>query len=290
MLRWTPAGAVTLPDTVQIRAEVAFPDRLPAGAPPPSRRLEPQELADNVEYFTKGLDTPRTRPCTSMVLSGHGVATRPDLPTALQQARDLGVRWTVLHAGPSELDRVDVAWMEGLVNRLVLPVHRSDTLGRLGQLVRDCRQSGISVVFAVDLRATLLPDLPAVAGALDAFEPASIVFTWPFPAAGSPAQRAPAPEGWRESLVHSLRAVRRAPTLVRGLPICYLPESAQHFRRTTNRWYVDAAHQQQRALLFLPDVVQFDKSDACRFCSMDHRCDGFFQPYLSAGHRPLQPV
>ncbi|HCH64860.1 MAG TPA: hypothetical protein DFR83_18790 [Deltaproteobacteria bacterium] len=290
MLRWTPSGAVTLPDTVQIRVEVSYPDRLPAGAPSPTRRLEPNELIDNIVYFTKGLDTPRTRPCVSMVLSGHGVATRSDIPTALRQARALGVRWTVLHAGHSELDRIDVSWMDGLVDRLVLPVHRAAPLDRYEHLVAACRARAISVVFAVDLRASLLPDLPEVAGALDALKPAAIVFTWPFPMDGLPAERASEDAHWREQVERGLQAVQNAPALVRGLPICYLPQHPSLFRRTSNRWYVDAAHQKQHALLFLPDVVQFDKADACRFCTMDHLCDGFFQPYLAQGHRPLQPV
>ncbi len=290
MLRWTPSGAVKLPDTVQFRVAANYPDRLLAGAPEPSRCLDPDEVLQNIQYFTTGLQTPRTQPCTSLVLSGHGVATRSDIPNAIESARRLGMRWIVLHAGPGELVHIAVDWMEGLVNRLVLPVHSADTLERLEHLVTACRRRDISVVFAVDLRSSILPDLPRTSSALDALKPAAIVFTWPFPIDGHVAARAPDPDTWQQLVTQGLAAVQDTPTLIRGLPLCYLPEHTARFRRTSNRWYVDAAHQQSAAMLFLPDVVKFDKSDACRFCAMDHRCDGFFDPYLDAGHAGLRPM
>jgi len=290
MLRWTPSGAVSTPETVQIRVEVSYPDRLQAGAPLPSRRLEPAELAANIHYFTTTLDTPRTRACTSLVLSGHGVATRPDIPAAIDQGRQDGLKRVVLHAGASELHRLDVRWLEGRVDCLVLPVQHADALPRLEDLVEACRAHGTDVVFAIDLRASLLPHLPRIARTLDQHRPAAIVFTWPFPRAGQPAERAPHPGQWRSTLESALDAVAHTPKLVRGLPLCHLPGRASLFRRTSNRWYVDAAHQAGEALLFLPDVVRFAKSDACRFCTRDQACDGFFQPYLDAGHPPLRPV
>jgi hypothetical protein len=290
MLRWTPSGAVTLPDTVQIRVEVAYPDRLPAGAPRPSRRLEPGELLDNIRYFTFGLDTPRTRSCTSLVLSGHGVATRDDVPEAVRVARESGMRWVVLHASPSELDHLHIPWMHGQVDRLVLPVQSADVRPRLRELVQSCHSHAVTVAFAVDLRAELLPHLPELAADLDALRPASIAFTWPFPVDGRPASRAPGPQAWEAPLTQALAAVSHTPVLVRGLPVCYLPGHASVFRRTSNRWYVDASHQKDAALLFLPDVLRFDKLDACRFCTRDATCDGFFLEYLDGGHRRLQPV
>ena len=290
MLRWTPSGAVSTPATVQIRVEVSFPDRLQAGAPLPPRRLEPEELRDNIHYFTRVLDGPRTRPCTSLVLSGHGVATRTDLPDAVRVGRESGLGWVVLHAGAAEIDHIDVGWMGGAIDRLVLPVHSADTVPELVSLVDACRAVGVTVVLAVDLRRSILPHLEDVARRLGAAQPAAVVFTWPFPGAVEPAPRAPAPGSWKPALEAPLDALPHTPTLIRGLPLCHVPGRLQQFRRTTNRWYVDAAHQRADALLFLPDVVQFAKSDACRFCAQDGVCDGFFQPYLDAGHPPLKPV
>lgn len=290
MLRWTHSGAVTTPRTVQIRVEVSYPDRVPAGAPSPARRLEPDELTANIRYFTEALRGPRTQPCSSLVLSGHGVATRADVPAAIRLARQLGVEWVVLHAGPEELSHLDTRWMEGAVDRLVLPIHAKAVLPAVAELARECTARGVSVVFAVDLRARLLPDLVELAATLDRLAPAALVFTWPFPSGGAPAVRAPRPGTWEAPLRRAVEGVTATPTLVRGLPACHLPELADRFRRTTNRWYVDAGHQRADALLFLPDVVRFAKSDACRFCTQDRSCDGFFQPYLDSGHPPLRPV
>ena len=36
-----------------------------------------------------------------------------------------------------------------------------------------------------------------------------------------------------------------------------MPAQQEHFGRSRNRWYVDAAHQKDQALLFFPDVIRF---------------------------------
>jgi len=290
MLRWTAAGAVTTPDTVQMRVEPHFPDRLPAGAPAPSRRIGPAELRDNIRYFTEGLDTPRSRSCRALVLSGHGVATRNDVPDAIALGRKLGIQWVVIHAGSQELPRVDARWMHGRVNRLVVPIHSADDLDTASQLAAACAEADVSVVFAIDLRSKILADLPRIARHLDPLGSTAMVFTWPFPAHQRAAPRAPAPGEWHTPLSDALAVATRTPTLVRGLPACHLRSIAGPMRRTSNRWYVDADHQQRDALLFLPDVVVFHKPDACRFCAHDGDCDGFFSEYLDAGHPPLSPI
>jgi len=290
MLRWTPSGAVSTPATVQIRVEDQYPDRLSAGAPQPTRSLHPDELRQNILYFTQKLNTPRTRPCTSLVLSGHGVATRPDVPAAIALGREHGLQWVVLHAGTDELARVSVPWMQGLVDQLVLPVRGDAPLGRLLSLVEACRAHRVGVVFAVELNRDTVPTLPEMATRLAAATPASVAFTWPFPRAGGPAERAPTPGSWEVPLSSAIEALRGTRLVIRGLPTCHVSGHADRFRRTSNRWYVDASHQQQEAMLFLPDVVQFTKSDACRFCSMDDRCDGFFQAYIDHGHPALAPL
>jgi hypothetical protein len=61
--------------------------------------------------------------------------------------------------------------------------------------------------------------------------------------------------------------------------------------RTRNRWYVDSAHQLDRAILFVPGVVQLHKEDVCRYCALDPRCDGVIEPWLALGLvEPLTPV
>ncbi len=290
MLRWTSAGAVSTPETLQVRVEAHHPDRLPAGAPTATRRLTPDELRANVHWFTEGLRGPRTRPCTTLVLSGHTVATRPDVPSLLDYGRELGIRRVVLHAGNAELAALDLSWMRGRVDTLVLPLHSPGEVLSLVSLARRAIDATLAVTFAIDLNRSVLPHLPSLVRQLDELRPAQIVVTWPFPTHEAPAERAPSPHTWAHPLAEALRQPRQNPLIVRGLPACHLVGIPAPIRRTTNRWYVDAEHQMENALLFLPSVVTFTKPDVCRFCVRDSDCDGFFQAYLDNGHPPLSPL
>ena len=79
---------------------------------------------------------------------------------------------------------------------------------------------------------------------------------------------------------------------VKGLPACRLTRPDRLWR-SANRLYVDVDHQRDDALLFFPDVVRFTKSDRCRFCSADARCDGAPEAWVAAGlagpFTPLEP-
>ncbi|MBM4366727.1 MAG: hypothetical protein FJ102_10975, partial [Deltaproteobacteria bacterium] len=78
---------------------------------------------------------------------------------------------------------------------------------------------------------------------------------------------------------------------IRGLPACLLAELSAHAGKTGNRWYVDADHQVDKALLFFPDVVRFHKVDDCRFCTRNEACDGWFANYLRRpGFGRLAPI
>ena len=70
---------------------------------------------------------------------------------------------------------------------------------------------------------------------------------------------------------------------LKGLPACRLTRHRERMWRSRNRWYVDAGHQRDKALLFFPDVTRFAKADACRFCSWSDRCDGAPDAWLRAG-------
>ncbi|MEM6928766.1 MAG: hypothetical protein AAF602_17645, partial [Myxococcota bacterium] len=79
---------------------------------------------------------------------------------------------------------------------------------------------------------------------------------------------------------------------IKGLPRCTLRQLdeevslAGRIWRTRNRYYVDADHQRSRALMFEPDLVQLVKSDRCRFCAVDDRCDGVAERWLAEGLVP----
>ena len=65
---------------------------------------------------------------------------------------------------------------------------------------------------------------------------------------------------------------------------------ARLVRKSQNRWYVDADHQKEAALLFFPGVVTFAKGDVCRFCAADGACDGALPAWAGRpGNPPLRP-
>lgn len=236
----------------------------------------------------------RGRRCESLVLSGVGVAARPDLGEICAEARARGYARITLHAGVEDLDAIGPRGLP--VDQLVLPLQPSEagaTLASGARLLLACRDRGVSVVANTVLAPAVLPMLAAVARVVVAAGVSGYTLTFPFPVDGAPASTvAPAPRvvAALARVVPSLRDAGVA-VAIKGLPVCYLGDLGASARRSANRWYVDADHQRDRALLFFPDVVAFHKEDICRFCPADPRCDGFFSTYLRRpGFRPLVPV
>ncbi|MCB9764907.1 MAG: hypothetical protein H6739_34340 [Alphaproteobacteria bacterium] len=296
MITWTTAGAVERPIMIQIRVQRAYPGRVRAGAPVPTRSMTPEELVDNLQFFTEGMRGPRTAACTKLVLSGVGVAGRADTVDAIRQARDWGMDHIVLHAGGEDLDTFDPARYAGLVAMIIVPVQPGPAGGALqagARAIRACHDNGIRVVANTVLSTTALPDLEPAARAIAASKPHGAAFTYPFPIAGNTSVHVPGVM----AVVNALHRV--VPMLdaagvssdIKGLPACYLGTLADRLRRSANRWYVDADHQKGDAILFFPEVVSFTKTDECRFCSLDARCDGFFATYLRrSSFPPLRAV
>jgi len=259
---------VASPRTLQLRVGCAEPGALRAGAPVPSRDLTESEILENLEHFTIGRDTPRTRPCSRLALSG--VSGMELAPRILHRARELGIEQIVLHGRCPSLERgVDaVALRVGAVEAIeaspaapwiaVVPL---DSLGvaALGELV---------------------PRLVVAA-------PRNIVLAWPLPGHG---QSLPP---LREAILRAREALESlvaagVPTSIRGLPPCVDGSSDG---RTANRFYVDADHQLDEALLFVPDVVQYLKPDSCRSCARSTVCDGVPRDWLEHGVvGPLEPI
>ena len=296
MLTWTAAGAVQCPTTLQIRVQRAYPGRVRAGAPVPTRSMDPVELRQNLEHFTEGMKGPRTRPCTTLVLSGVGVASREDVPELIDRARAWGVGTVVLHAGVEDLESFDASRFEGRVHRMVVPVQpgRGGAALQHGRrVIAASQEHGMVVTASTQLTALAVPRLETVGRVIRSVGPSSAVFTYPFPISGNTASEVPgvrAPVQALERVVGPLETAGLQVDL-KGLPICYLGALARRVRRTSNRWYVDADHQCGDALMFFPDVVAFTKTEACRFCSADASCDGFFATYLRrSGFPPLRSV
>lgn len=280
MLAWTPAGAVARPRTLQIRLHRAYPDRVPAGAPAPTRSMTTEEVAANLRHFTAS--SARGLPVDALVLAGQRVPARPDLEELVALARSLGIVRVVVHAGMEDLAGLVVT--PG-VDRYVLPVRLGPGGPPAEALVAafaGARAAGV----AVDANAPLRDDAFARLGeAVDialSGGAASLTFTYPFPTGSG---EAPPPVAAAVAALAGPAARVEAaglPLAVKGLPACWLGPLARHARRSHNRWYVDADHQKEAAFLFFPGVVAFAKGDPCRFCAADATCDG----YLPAGAPP----
>jgi hypothetical protein len=296
MITWTSAGAVERPTMVQIRVQRAYPGRVRAGAPVPTRSMTPEEVHENLRFFTRGLDTPRSQPCTRLVLSGVGVASREDSPEALRQARAWGVKHTVLHVGPEDLETFDAPRFVGLVDALVVPVQPGAGGGGLTEgaaAVRACKSLGVRVVATTSLTVEAVSALEPTARTIASAGPHAATFSYPFPISGNTSTHVPHVGAVVAALGRAVPLLTQAGVQVdlKGLPSCYLGELARLNRRSANRWYVDADHQRGDAVLFFPDVVRFSKSESCRFCGLDSACDGFFSTYLRRpGFPPLSPI
>lgn len=270
MLRWTSAGAVTGPTTVQIRLERTFSDRVRAGAPAPTRSLTDEEIRDNLHYFSVTQRGPRSRPATALVLSG--VRARPGLSELLQFARSSGILRITLHLSAQDVEPCSA--VIPLVDALAITVQRPESVAAI---------SGVATPVSAIL--LLQGDGPSreMVEALSAARPARVVFTWPYP---------PIPAGPIDRVLPALRAAAfhlanaGISVGIKGIPLCLLGDLHGLTARSQNRWYVDAEHQREGALLFFPDVVRLAKGDVCRFCSLEPRCDGVAEAWMRAGLVP----
>ena len=152
---------------------------------------------------------------------------------------------------------------------------------------------GMRVVSNLQLDAGALDNLAAVLEVICRVRPQLAVFTHPFPRGRADDRELAS----LESVLSGLRAAQTAlkaaglSWVVKGLPVCWLSGLDVKSGRSSNRWYVDAAHQREEALLFFPDVVRMSKAEPCRFCSMNSECDGFFDEWFARGDYPgLTPI
>ncbi len=295
MISWTPAGAVESPTTLQIRVQRSYPGRVRAGAPVPTRSMSTTDILRNIEFFTRERQSTRIPQCTCLLLSGVGVVTRPDIVRIAETARQWGIQRLLLHAGGEDLRHLPHTARKDLLDAIVVPMQPVAVAGGLShamEAVAHCRDVGISVTVNTVLTQRAVDRLPAVARAIARLKPDRVLFTYPFPVNGNEGA-APPPirrtlAAMKSALVTLVSAGVR-PRL-KGLPACYLGNYASFIGRTSNRWYVDADHQRDGALMFFPEVLSFHKEEICRFCSLDTNCDGFFATYLRRpGFPPLDP-
>jgi hypothetical protein len=260
VLRFTGAGVVEAPTALQIRATATGAGKIAAGAPPASRDLTLDEILANARWFAIDRVGPRADPVRKLVLSGvTAIAGWQELLPAL---RAMGIGQVAIHDAPV----ADVVGVD-----------------RWANLVERPADAAAGATAAVPLRGEVLAALPAIAAQCVAAGVSSVSLTLPFQ---------PDKDGELAAIAAALAgpvaALRAAgvPVVVKGIPACFLvnlPDGPALARRTSNRWYVDADHQRDRALLFLPDVARFAKTDDCRHCAVVTRCDGIADGWLRGG-------
>lgn len=278
MLKWTAAGAVSTPSTLQVRVTRRFPGRVAAGAPEPERNLSDAEVRANLEHFTVHRRGPRTTPCTRLVLSGVDLDQHSGLGAVLDVARTWGIEHVTLHLGHGHRERLVRSPLGRGVDAVALRVAEEADLPDVAALAA----GGPFVTALLLLDTEGLQRLDALAAGLARARPGRVVLTWPFPPSDPP----PPAARVAAALPAALATLDAAglPAGVKGLPACALGEvPPERLWRSANRWYVDAAHQRDAALLFFPDVVRFARTEACRFCAWAGRCDGAPEPWLQAG-------
>ncbi len=279
-LTWTAAGAVSAPDTLQIRVEKGFEGRVVAGAPAPSRALSDDEVRENVRRFTVARVGPRARAVQTLVLSGLDVDRRAGLAAVLEESRSWGIVRVVMHVGRGQREALRGSPLLRHVSAVAATVTDDADLADVAALAR---LPGVQVSAVVVLDEAALGRLSHLIAGLVAMAPTRVVLQWPLPNGGTAVP--PHAERVAVSLldaVERLEAARIAVT-VKGLPACLLGPLATRATRTANRWYVDADHQGDRALLFQPDVVRFLHPDECRFCQRADTCDGVPEAWWRAG-------
>ncbi|MBN2800361.1 MAG: hypothetical protein JXX28_14570 [Deltaproteobacteria bacterium] len=276
MLRWTPSGAVAAPTVLQVRVERRYSDRVRAGAPTPSRSLSDEEVASNIHYFAVEQRGPRTRPAQSLVLSGVDPAVRASLAEVVERARGWGMERVILHLTGGEPDRWADLPLVRAVDAVAVTVRRPEEAHALSGLSEHARVSAVVLLEGEG-------PAPALVDALAVARPARVVLTWPFPPVEAPPVWAIA-----ERLSAAAWALHQRGVAVgiKGIPLCALGELAGFAARSGNRWYVDAEHQREEALMFFPDVVRFSRSEECRFCRAEPHCDGAPERWLRRGLLP----
>lgn len=207
-------------------------------------------------------------PCDTLVFS----ATRdagPGLGRIAILARELGIERVILHgAGPPDL--------VAAVDQVAVGVERPDDV--------PVTPPHSSWVAHVPLTRAAIGSLRAIGDHLIGARPTRVVLSWPYP--GLDVDVPPVHEALAAARDERARLTAAGlPTVVRGLPPCVdLPDpAATRPGRTRNRFYVDADHRGESARLFVPEVVQFLKPDACRSCSWNAECDGVARVWLDAG-------
>ena len=272
MLCWTKAGAVPWPTTVQIRLAKRYEHRIRAGAPSPSRQLTLQEFQENARYFRHTLDTSRSKPCHAITLSALQEETPSRLENIAQVIRTFQYDYVRVHI---DLQAQHLLPYLTFADHIALSIQHPKEWSEYNLHMIDPARLYISILMNHE---TLL-HIHNLRAAIP--EGITITLLYPFPLSPKLIQTAPPLHTIQEQIARLPPSIQ-----VAGLPPCL---SLREGKKTSNRWYVDADHQKDSALLFFPDLLRYYKSESCRFCVENASCDGFFVDYLNE-HVQLNPI
>lgn len=282
-LRFTKSGAVESPQVLQIRVTQRFPGRMSAGAPEPRRSLSHEECVANLKYFSEGMRGPRTLPCTALVISGADWEDAAFHRGTVVAARGLGYRQITLHASVDTLQTVVNSELNGMIDALGLSSHGAVSKKALQSLrgLHGPDGAPLHVSAVKSLNQQALASIDEDVGQFIEAGVARIVLTWPLVSAEPP----PHASQVLERIHGVIQACDAAgvPVGVKGFPLCVLGTHLKRAWRSKNRFYVDAEHQRDNALLFFPEVIQLQKLDRCRQCAVSHKCDGAPPKWLELG-------
>ena len=280
MITWTASGVVTTPDTIQIRLSKQNPSEIRAGAPTPTRILSPEEFQDNLDYFRFTLDGPRSQACTKLTLSGLQRENAAYFEILVQYPH---FQWITLHIDPSIINWTELAEYQQCYHRLSIPINDLHQAQSIPQWAID--KCHIILLLEQGLENWIEPIITLANQR--SWNP--LIFLYPFPLLESQHSTTLSPKQCLDLLEKHCRSLHNPP-IIKGLPHCLLDSSFSVHSKTSNRWYVDASHQREKALLFFPDILSFHKDDQCRFCRFTGSCDGFFTIYLEQHDLCLQAI
>ncbi len=278
MIHWTTSGVVSTPTTVQIRLSHNHESSLGVGLQNQSRLITVPEFKANLQYFKHGLDTTRSIPCHSLTLSGLPLDI--DLEPYFEVLKQVLFQFTTVHL-TNIWQLPTLVPFEETIDRIVVvagPEHQPQDIPSPLQHKLYCviPLCGDPLALEQWLEQSL-PQLirnntpivfsyPVPLSDLTPLKPTDIVslFTWLYP----------------------LLTTCKQTVHLKGIPPCLVPslerlEAIRVSSKTSNRWYVDAEHQCEKARLFFPEILQFHKDDQCRFCTLNTSCDGFFLDHLT---------
>lgn len=264
MLRWTDSGAVTWPQTLQIRISKRYDQRIKANAPEPTRRMSLAEIQDNLQYFRHKLDTPRTKPCSSITLSGLQEESMESIEALKVVLGLFDFSYIRAHL---DTQSIHLASHLEFVDHISITLHDSIILPPHADLYA-------KVQYSIALSSQNLVVLSEMIASLQAIYAFPITLMYPFPLRTDIIHNAPSIQDVQKAVQHIDPNIP-----IVGIPKCLSLRSLS--KKTSNRWYIDADHQKDQALLFFPDLLRYYKSDECRFCSMATKCNGFFSQYLN---------